>query len=41
LNDQKIRYVVARDGQLAAVQQYEPNVDRGVYLLLAELATKT
>jgi hypothetical protein len=40
LKDQKIRYFVAREGQVVAVQQYEPCVDRGVYLLLAELTTK-
>jgi hypothetical protein len=40
LNDQKIRYMVAREGQVFLVQHYEPCVDRGVYLLLAELASK-
>jgi hypothetical protein len=40
LRDKKIRYVVARAGQIMAVEQYEPTVDRGVYLLLAELASK-
>jgi hypothetical protein len=40
LTDRKVFYFVARDGQTLAVQQTEDRVDRGVYLVLAELAAK-
>jgi len=38
LREHDVRYFVEREGQLLAAQQNEERVDRGVYLLLAELA---
>jgi proteasome lid subunit RPN8/RPN11 len=35
-----VRYYVVRDGELYAAQQHDDYVDRGVYLLLAELAAR-
>jgi hypothetical protein len=40
LEGEDVRYYVARDGDLLAADPGEPNVDRGVYLLLAELAAQ-
>ena len=41
LRGREVRYFLARDGQVFAAQQDEPRVDRGVYLLLADLAAST
>jgi hypothetical protein len=38
LKGDEVRYYVARDGELQSAQSSEKRVDRGVYLLLAELA---
>jgi hypothetical protein len=38
LRGEEVRYFLARNGQVLAAQQDEPRVDRGVYLLLADLA---
>jgi hypothetical protein len=40
LRGREVRYFLARDGQVFAAQQDEPRVDRGVYLLLADLAAR-
>ncbi len=40
LEGEEARYYVVRDGELLAADPGEPNVDRGVYLLLAELAAQ-
>jgi hypothetical protein len=37
----EVRYYVARGGELLAVQFNDDYVDRGVYLLLAELAGRS
>jgi hypothetical protein len=34
----EVRYFVVQDGQVMALESDEPRVDRGIYLLLAELA---
>jgi hypothetical protein len=39
LNDEGVRYYLIRDGDLIEVDPKEPRVDRGVYLILAELAS--
>lgn len=36
----EVRYYVVRRGEVLAVQHHEDSVDRGVYLLLAELAAR-
>jgi hypothetical protein len=41
LKGPEVRYFLARDGQVLAAQQDEPRVDRGVYLLLADLAARS
>ncbi|MFL5243636.1 MAG: Mov34/MPN/PAD-1 family protein [Gemmataceae bacterium] len=38
LREQEVQYLVEREGQVMAAQQDEERIDRGVYLLLAELA---
>jgi hypothetical protein len=38
LEEKHVHYYLVRGGDLAAVDPHEPQVDRGVYLLLAELA---
>jgi proteasome lid subunit RPN8/RPN11 len=38
VESKEVRYYLVRDGELLAVDAHEPQVDRGVYLLLAELA---
>jgi hypothetical protein len=38
LEDKEVRYYLVRDGDLLKVEVNEPQVDRGVYLVLAELA---
>jgi len=38
LNGEEVRYLLIRDGQALVADLNEPQVDRGVYLLLAELA---
>src|SRR6266849_3880363 len=40
LRGEEVRYFLARNGQVLAAQQDEPRVDRGVYLLLADLAAR-
>jgi hypothetical protein len=40
LEEDEVRYYLARDGELIAIDPHEPQVDRGVYLILAELAGK-
>jgi proteasome lid subunit RPN8/RPN11 len=40
LESKEVRYYLVRDGGLLAVEAHEPRVDRGVYLLLAELAAE-
>jgi hypothetical protein len=40
LEGKEVRYFVRLDGTVLAVDANEPRVDRGVYLLLAELATQ-
>jgi proteasome lid subunit RPN8/RPN11 len=40
LKGDEVRYYVARDGELQNAQSSEKRVDRGVYLLLAELAER-
>jgi hypothetical protein len=40
LERKEVRYYLVRGDQLLAVDPHEPQVDRGVYLLLAELAGK-
>jgi proteasome lid subunit RPN8/RPN11 len=40
LEGEEVRYYVVRDGELLAADPGESNVDRGVYLLLAELAAQ-
>lgn len=40
LEDKEIRYYLNRDGDLLAADPQESRVDRGVYLLLAELAAQ-
>jgi hypothetical protein len=37
LEGDEVRYYLARDGDILAVDSLEPRVDRGVYLVLAEL----
>jgi hypothetical protein len=37
----EVRYYVVWSGELLAVQHHDDYVDRGVYLLLAELAART
>jgi hypothetical protein len=41
LREKEIRYYVVRDGAVFAVDHGDELVDRGVYLLLAELASRT
>jgi hypothetical protein len=38
LEGKTVRYFLTRDGDVFLVDSDEPRVDRGVYLLLAELA---
>jgi hypothetical protein len=38
LEDKEVRYYLVSDGDLLQVDTHEPQVDRGVYLVLAELA---
>jgi len=38
LEDKEARYYLTRDGDLLEIDAHEPQVDRGVYLILAELA---
>jgi hypothetical protein len=40
LEGKEVRYYVRLDGETLAATADEPCVDRGVYLLLAELATR-
>jgi hypothetical protein len=40
IRPKEVRYYVVRGGQLLEVQHYDEWVDRGVYLLLAELAAR-
>lgn len=40
IRPKEVRYYVIQAGQLLEVQHHEDNVDRGVYLLLAELAAR-
>jgi proteasome lid subunit RPN8/RPN11 len=40
LEDKEVRYYLVRDGDLLEVNVDEPQVDRGVYLVLAELAAQ-
>jgi proteasome lid subunit RPN8/RPN11 len=40
IRPKEVRYYVVRSGQLLEVQHYDECVDRGVYLLLAELAAR-
>lgn len=41
LKEKEIRYFVIQGDELLEVQHQEPQVDRGIYLLLAELAART
>jgi proteasome lid subunit RPN8/RPN11 len=41
LEDKEVRYYLVRDGDLLEVDVQEPQVDRGVYLVLAELAAQS
>jgi hypothetical protein len=38
LEDKEVRYYLVRGDELLRVEVHEPQVDRGVYLVLAELA---
>jgi proteasome lid subunit RPN8/RPN11 len=38
VEDKEVRYYLVREGELLQVETHEPQVDRGVYLVLAELA---
>ncbi len=40
LEEKEVRYFVVNDNDILAVDIRETHVDRGVYLLLAELAAK-
>jgi hypothetical protein len=40
LEGKEVRYFVVRDGDILAVDSHEAQIDRGVYLLLAELAAQ-
>jgi hypothetical protein len=40
LEGKEVRYYVVRNGEIAEVNSQEPQLDRGVYLLLAELAAQ-
>jgi len=41
LNEKEVCYLLERGGEVLAADPHEPRVDRGVYLLLAELASQS